>query len=418
MDYIIIGGRKLSGEIAVYGAKNCALALIGASVLTDDEIVLNNCPEIVDIDNMLKLLVSMGKNVHRNKNTVRIWGGLSTTVADSRFATLLRGSALVLGSTVARYGKISLPLPGGCAIGARPMDIHLDGLRKFGVEVNCGESVVECEGKPIGNYYRLRFASVGATENFLCCCALAKGESVLENCATEPEVEALAQMLVKMGAQIKGIGTSRLVIKGVEKLHGTEFDIIPDRIVAATYLSAVIAAGGNVAVTNCKPEHLRAFLNLLKDRFQITEYQNAVKISAVSQPRSYGNIVTMPYPYFPTDMQSLVMSLASFSDGGNTVITENLFENRLQRHAAELGKMGAEINVKENTAYIRGVVKLRGANVVASDLRGGAGLIVAALNAEGQSIVAGIEHVNRGYVDLAGNLSSIGASITVNAQLT
>lgn len=412
MDYIVTGGRKLNGEISVYGAKNCALALIGASILTDDEIILNNCPDIVDIDNMLKLLVSMGKNVRRHNDTVHICGGLSTTVAEAGFATLLRGSALVLGSTVSRYGQISLPLPGGCAIGARPMDIHLDGLRTFGVDVKCDGMVVECKGKPVGNHYRLRFASVGATENFLCCCVLAKGESVLENCATEPEVTALAQMLVKMGAQINGIGTPRMVIKGVDELHGVEFDNIPDRIVTATYLSAVIASGGSVTVTNCVPNHLRAFLDVIGNRFMVEEYQNAIKISVTRQPKSYGDIVTMPYPYFPTDMQSLVMSLASFSNGGNTTITENLFENRLQRHAAELGKMGAEISVKDNIAYIRGS-KLFGTSVMATDLRGGAGLVVAALNAEGQCKVSGIEHVNRGYVDLAQSLRGIGAEISV-----
>lgn len=409
MDYIVNGGRKLSGEIAVYGAKNCALALIGASVLTDDEITLKNCPDIVDVDNMLKLLASMGKRVRRDKDTVRIWGGLISTDADAQYATLLRGSALILGSTAARYGELNLPLPGGCAIGARPMDIHLDGLRAMGLRADCDGFAVTCSGKPIGNSYKLRFASVGATENLLCCCAMAAGESVLENCASEPEVTALAQMLNKMGANITGIGTPRMVIKGVKKLHAAEYDVIPDRIVAATYLSAVIAARGSVTVTHCVPKHLRAFLDIFKSDFCVTEYKDAVKINVDGRPNSLGKISTGPYPSFPTDMQSLVMSLASFAYG-DTEITENLFENRLQRHADELGKMGADISVNENTARVRGA-KLRGANVAATDLRGGAGLVIAALNPEGRSCVSGIEHVNRGYVDLAQNLRSLGADI-------
>lgn len=409
MDYIVNGGNRLNGEIAVYGAKNCALALLGATVLTDDEIVLYNCPEIIDVENMLSLLRAMGKNVERSGDTVRVRGELTSTHAPKELATLLRGSALILGSTVAKYHQIDLPLPGGCAIGARPMDIHLNGLEAFGITVESSSEKVSCRGVPKGASYYLRFASVGATENLLCACALARGESALYNCATEPEVVALEQLLVKMGAKIYGIGSSTVTIKGVSKLHGATFDVIPDRIVAATYISATIATLGDVTVTDCCPQHLTAFLETLSPHFDIKQYQNAIHIKAESHPNGYGEIITAPYPLFPTDMQSLVMSIAACSKG-KTVIREKLFENRLQHNADELGKMGACVKVQEDCATIIGR-QLHGANVTAHDLRGGAGLVVAALSAEGASVVSGIEHVNRGYVNLAQNLCTLGADI-------
>ena len=410
MDYIVNGGKKLTGEIAVYGAKNCALALLGATVLTEEEVVLRNCPEIVDVENMLSLLRAMGKMVVRLGDVVKVSGNLTTTSAPQELATLLRGSALILGSTVAKYGQIELPLPGGCAIGARPMDIHLKGLETLGIVVNNSETGVCCYGKPIGAVYNLRFASVGATENLLCACALAKGKSVLTNCATEPEVVALEQLLVMMGAKIDGIGCSTVEIDGVECLHGAEFDVIPDRIVAATYLAAAVAACGDVTVTNCNPQHLKAFLDVLSPHFYIDQTENAIHIVVEKQPKGYGNITTAPYPYFPTDMQSLMLSLAAMSNGGRTVISEKLFENRLKHNADELNKMGANVTVDGDCATVLGA-KLHGATVTSHDLRGGAGLVIAALNAEGTSRVVGVEHINRGYVLLAENLRSLGADI-------
>ena len=412
MDYIINGGIPLSGEISVYGAKNCALALLGATVLTNDTVVLTNCPEIADVDNMLKLLQAMGKKVARKGDTVQIFGGLMTTAAPKQYATLIRGSALILGSTLARYHSVDLPLPGGCAIGARPMDIHLSGLKALGVHVEEAPDSVHCSGVPCGANYNLRFASVGATENLLCASVLAKGETVLTNCATEPEVVALEEMLRAMGAEIKGIGTTTLAIKGVDRLHGAVFKVIPDRIVASTYLSATVATCGNVTVTNCNPVHLKAFTDLLRPHFMIEEYDDAIRLMVENQPAGYGSVTTAPYPLFPTDMQSLLMTLAAFSDGGQTKICEKLFENRLQHNAQELSRMGARIEVENDVATIYGR-KLHGATVQAHDLRGGAGLVVAALNAEGKSRVCDVEHVNRGYSKLAENLISIGAEISV-----
>lgn len=413
MDYIINGGIRLCGEIASYGAKNCALALLGATVLTEEQVVLNNCTSIVDVENMLLLLSAMGKRINRCGNTVTVSGALNTTSAPSALANLLRGSALILGSTVAKYHKVTLPLPGGCAIGARPIDIHLSGLQALGVSVRESASEVVCEGAPTGACYNLRFASVGATENLLCACALASGESVLTNCATEPEVTALEHLLVKMGARLDGIGTSTVKLVGVDKLHGAEFDVIPDRIVAATYLSAAVATQGDVTVTNCNPLHMQAFLDVLSPHVKVEQYTNAVRVVANRVPHGYGKIVTAPYPKFATDMQSLVLSLAACSDG-DTEIHEKLFENRLQHNADELNKMGAHISVNGDVAQVVGS-KLHGAKVLSHDLRGGAGLVIAALNAEGESKVSGIEHINRGYVSLAQNLSSLGADINVGS---
>lgn len=413
MDYIINGGRRLYGEISVYGAKNCALPLLGASVLTDDEVVLHNCPKIVDVENMVRLLQAMGKKITWQGNVLTVSGPLTSTLAPQGLARLLRGSALILGSTLARYGEIRLPLPGGCAIGKRPMDIHLVGLESMGVAVDCFDNALTCRGKPREADYEMRFPSVGATENLLCAAALTEGETTLCNCATEPEVEALERLLVEMGCTVEGIGTPNLTVKGAKRLSGAEFTVIPDRIVAATYISAGIASGGKVTVTNCRIEHLRSFLNVLGENFEVTEYLDAVTVDCRSQPKGYGRVTTAPYPFFPTDMQSLVLALASFSDGGTTLIRETLFESRLEHTANELGRMGANIRVEDNVARVTGCGRLRGAEVTAYDLRGGAALVVAGLNATGQTTVRGVENINRGYLDLAGCLSALGAEIEV-----
>lgn len=410
MDYIINGGKRLNGEIKVYGAKNCVLPLLGASLLTHEAVVLRNCPRIKDIENMVLLLQTMGKSVIWQDDVIVVSGHITTIKAPQNIAKLLRGSALILGSSLARYGQIDLPLPGGCAIGKRPMDIHLDGLESMGVKTDCDGEILHCLGKPRSASYAMRFPSVGATENLLCAAVFAKGVTVLQNCATEPEVEALERMLAAMGSRIEGIGTPTLEITGVESLHGIEFEVIPDRIVAATYISAAIAAGGKITVTHCNTQHLRTYLNFLYDRFDVTEYADAVTVTCENQPPNYGRIVTAPYPFFPTDMQSLMLALASFSNGGATVIRENLFENRLAHIAKELKLMGANISVRGNTATVIGST-LHGANVTAYDLRGGAALIVAGLNASGRTVVSGVENVCRGYLNFAEELSSLGAEV-------
>ncbi len=412
MEYLIEGGKPLKGELHVYGAKNCALALLGATVLTDDEVILTNCPDIVDVENMLKLLSAMGKTVTRTDSTVSVKGALTSTCAPVALATLLRGSALILGGTLARHGEVTLPVPGGCAIGARPMDIHLCGFEALGATVTQSDNSVNCRGKLVGARYTLRMPSVGATENLLCACALAKGDSVLKNCATEPEVAALEQMLVQMGAKIRGAGGSELHIEGVSKLHGTQFFVIPDRIVAATYLAGAAATLGDVTVTDCVPQHLGGILDLFRPRFDVFVEENSVRLRAVGKPRGYGTVQTAPYPAFPTDMQSLLLSLAACSVG-KTVIRETLFENRLAHNAEQLNKMGAQIEICGDVATVVGA-NLHGACVEAKDLRGGAGLVIAALAADGVSKVGGVRHIERGYIDLGGCFAELGAKISKN----
>lgn len=412
MDYIVNGGNRLYGELSVYGAKNCALALLGATLLTEERVTLNNCPVITDVENMLKLLAAMGKRIRRYGETVHVEGFASTTEIPTDLAKLLRGSGLVLGSAVARYNQVFLPATGGCAIGSRPIDIHLDGLRAMQVEVTESLRGVTCLGTPQGCVYPLRFASVGATENLLCAASLANGKTILSNCALEPEVVALENMLNKMGAKIDGVGTSDITIRGADKLHGTEFDVIPDRIVASTYLACAASAGGKLTLLNCVPEHMSAFLEILRQRYDLRVYQDVVEIVADCAPKDFGNIVTAPYPAFPTDIQQIVLSLCASSNGGTSYVAEKLFENRLLHNANQLRKMGADVTVRENVAEIVGK-KLRGAEVQASDLRGGAGLVVAALGAEGQTRIDCAEHIARGYSNLAENLQSVGAKISV-----
>lgn len=412
MDYIIEGKHKLQGELPVYGAKNCALALLGATLLTDDAVTLFNCPDIVDVENMLQILRSLGKKVERIGETVTVCGTVVTTDIPQHLARLLRGSGLLLGSMISRYHKAFLPSTGGCAIGSRPIDIHLDGLRAMRVQVMQEEKGVECLGQPQGCVFNLRFASVGATENLLCAAALANGDVTLTNCALEPEVVALEQLLQKMGANIRGVGTSKVSLCGTKSLHGAEFQVIPDRIVAATYLSCVASAGGYLTVTNCCPAHLGAFLKVLQGRFDLKICEDAVTMSSFAQPRDYGKTVTAPYPHFPTDMQQLLLSLCAASSGGISYISEKLFENRLLHNAQQLNKMGADVTVEGDTARIVGK-KLHGATVSAQDLRGGAALVVAALGAEGQSKICNAHHIFRGYSNLAESLCSVGANISV-----
>ena len=409
MDYIIDGKRPLRGELQIYGAKNCALALLGATVLTSEEVILKNCPQIVDVENMLLLLQTLGKKVVRQGEVVSVSGNVSTAVPKEK-AKLLRGSGLVLGGLVSAYGEAFLPSTGGCAIGARPIDIHLQGLESMGVSVEQNETGTKCFGKPKGCIFNLRFPSVGATENLLCAASMASGTTLLTNCALEPEVVALEQMLVQMGARIGGVGTSQLEISGVSKLHGTEFSVIPDRIVACTYLACVAAAGGCVSLTNCNPQHFQAFLRLFKKPFELKTFANAVRFSAKGCPKDYGETSTAPYPAFPTDCQQLLLSLCAQSDSGTSYITENLFENRLAHNAEQLNKMGGNVEVWGNKAKIVGK-NLCGAEVFARDLRGGAGLVVAALGAEGTTIVHDVEHVFRGYRNFAEELRFVGASI-------
>ena len=409
MDYIVEGGRKLYGELPVYGSKNCALALLGATVLTDEEIVLTNCPQIADVENMLQLLQSMGKRIWRVGDVVSVAGPLTTTNITTPVAGLIRGSVLVLGGVLGKYGQIKLPLPGGCAIGSRPIDIHLDGLRTMGVVVAEEERFVTCNGKPQSTTYKLRFPSVGATQNLICASVLTPGKTVLKNCAIEPEIVALERLLVSMGAKIAGVGCSTLTITGVGSLHSATAKIIPDRIVCATYIAAVACAGGKLTLTNCNPRHIQSFLQLVGRNFPTKVYKNVISVEALQMPNSFGEVQTAPHPAFPTDMQSLLLSMACYANS-STTIQESMFENRLAHNVSQLALMGANINLDGNKATVH-PSKLCGATVKAMDLRGGAGLVVASLGAQGQTTICDTSHIHRGYVNLAQNLCLVGANI-------
>ena len=413
MDYIVSGGNALYGELPVYGAKNCALALLGATALTDEEIVLTNCPQIVDVQNMLQLLQTLGKKVWRVGDVVGVSGALNTTTVTTPLASLIRGSVLVMGSILAKYGQIQLPLPGGCAIGNRPIDIHLDGLRKMGVDVCEQDTQVVCKGKPRCVTYKLRFPSVGATQNLICASVLSSGKTVLKNCAIEPEIVALERLLISMGAKISGVGCSTVTITGVSSLHTATANVIPDRVVTATYLASVVCAGGKVTLTNCNPHHLRSFLQLVSANFPTKVYKHEIQVDVTTKASSYGVVQTAPYPYFPTDMQSLLLSMSCYASGQTTIV-ENLFENRLLHNASQLNKMGGNVVVDGRVATINGST-LVGTDVFARDLRGGAGLVVAGLGAQGKTRVHDVEHIHRGYANLAQNLNCVGAKIhTVN----
>lgn len=411
MDYIVNGGNRLCGELAVCGSKNCALALLGASVLTDDELVLRNCPQIEDVENMLLLLCRLGKKVSRDDNCVSVSGAVTTPRISAELAKKLRGSVLLLGGLIARCREAYLPATGGCAIGRRPVDIHIDGLRNMGIEVEEGEET-SCFGRPRGCCYKMRFPSVGATENLLCAASLASGVTILDNCAVEPEVVALEMMLQSMGAKMFGVGTDCVTIYGVSKLHGTSFSVIPDRIVAATYLACCVAAGGNVLISDCEPKHLEAFLHKLRP-FEPIVTKDAIALNVSRPVFDFGHTVTAPYPCYPTDAQQILLSLCALANGGRSFITEKLFENRLTHNCEQLKLMGARICVDGDTAVVDGC-RLHGARLAACDLRGGAGLVVAALGAEGTSHISGAQHVLRGYCDFAENLEKLGAQIKLD----
>lgn len=413
MNYIINGGNKLAGELPVYSAKNCLLVLLAASVLTEEKMTFTNCTRIADVDILVEILEEMGATVVWQGDAVEVDNSsIKTTVISERLFGKMRGSVFLLGSLLGRLKSATAFEPGGCAIGKRPIDIHIAGLKSLGVSIEEVGNKILCNAEnAVGGNVFLRFPSVGATENLIMCAVLTKGTTVLHNCAKEPEVVALCQCLLQMGAKISGIGQSVLTIEGVSKLHGTTFSPIPDRIVAATYLTATAIAGGDCLISNCNPLHLTPLLKALKiSGCDIVVDKSTIRIKSNKKLLSFQKIVTGVYPQFPTDMQSFMLSLASICKG-ETEIVETLFENRLSNNANELSKMGANIVVEQNTAKIVGVKELFGATVKCCDLRGGAGLVLAGISANGTTVVEDIRHIERGYCNLDVALCNVGADI-------
>jgi UDP-N-acetylglucosamine 1-carboxyvinyltransferase len=414
MDKLIIeGARRLQGEIRISGAKNAALPLIAATVLTPGWHVIHNVPDLRDTRTILSLLESLGAAWKRDGSSLSInTAGLNSYEASYDLVKTMRASILVLGPLVARLGKAKVSLPGGCAIGARPIDFHLQALKNMGarLELEEGYITVSADKQLKGANIYFDIPSVTGTENILMAAAMAKGTTVIKNAAREPEVGNLIDMLLAMGAEIKGKDTDRLTIHGVKNLRAAEITTIPDRIETGTYLIAVGAAGGEATLTNCNPANLPALLEKLRAAgLFIRESENSIYVSRSAKVQSI-DIKTQPYPGFPTDLQAQLMALMSLANG-LSVITETIFENRFM-HVAELKRMGAEIKINGNSAIVKGVEQLKGARVMATDLRASASLVVAALAAQGITEISRIYHLDRGYEDMAGKLQALGARVS------
>ena len=428
MDKIRIrGGVPLNGVIQIGGAKNAALPLMAASLLTAETLTLSNLPQLVDITTLAHLLarhgveISMNGHVEDGGHVGRVLsltaGDITSTTAPYELVRKMRASVLVLGPLLARCGTAKVSLPGGCAIGPRPVDLHLEGLRQLGAEIELLDGYIHADARRGLTGARIRFprVSVGATENILMAACLADGETVLVNAAREPEVGDLALCLVAMGAQIDGIGTDRLRIVGVEALHGTDYAVLPDRIETGTYAMAAAITGGEVELAGAQPELLGAAFNKLAEAgVRIEPTEKGVRVSSSNRSISGVDVTTEPYPGFPTDLQAQMMALMSTADGAS-VITETIFENRFM-HVPELSRMGARITMRGSTATVRGVERLIGAPVMATDLRASVSLVLAGLAAEGETVVGRVYHIDRGYERIEEKLAACGAKIERYAE--
>ena len=408
----VIGGRALRGTVRTSGAKNSALKLLFASLLADGKHTFHNVPKLMDVDSSANLLESLGAKVVRNGHTVTVETRPPASFeAHYDLVRKMRASILCLGPLLAKYGQAQVSLPGGCAIGSRPINLHLDGMKAMGAEIELRGGYVHASTKRLkGANILFEFATVGGTENIMMAATLAEGVTVIENAAKEPEIVDLADYLNKMGAKISGAGTSVIRIEGVERLLASEHTVIPDRIEVGTLMIAGAITGGNVLVTDCVPEHLEALLLKLREAgYGIETSSNSVRIRSTGGARCV-DVTTAPHPGFPTDLQAQFMALMCVSEGVS-VITETVFENRFM-HVTELLRLGADVTPKSRVAVVRGRPGgLEGAPVMATDLRASASLVLAGLAARGETVVSRIYHLDRGYENLEQKLSSLGASI-------
>ncbi|WP_433692438.1 UDP-N-acetylglucosamine 1-carboxyvinyltransferase [Herbaspirillum seropedicae] len=412
MDKLLIrGGKRLSGDVTISGAKNAALPILCAALLTADDLVLSNVPHLQDVVTITGLMKQMGLRVQENGDQMVLNGNdITRPEAPYELVKTMRASILVLGPLLARFGQAKVSLPGGCAIGSRPVDQHIKGLQAMGAEIHIEGGYIYAKAKRLkGARIVTDMITVTGTENLLMAAVLADGETVLENAAREPEVGDLANLLVKMGAKIEGIGTDRLVIQGVEQLHGASHEVIADRIETGTFLCAVAATGGDVTLRRTRAGLLDAALDKLRDAGTIlTSGEDWIRIQMARRPKAV-SFRTTEYPGFPTDMQAQFMALNCIADGTSHV-TETIFENRFM-HVQELNRLGAAIDVEGNTAIVTGVEKFIGAPVMATDLRASASLVIAGLAAQGETVVERIYHLDRGYDRMEAKLSAIGADI-------
>ena len=412
MDKLLIaGGARLSGEIAISGAKNAALPILCSALLTTEPVTFTNVPRLNDIGTLLRLLEQMGVKVTRDGDTVTLdAAGVNNPVASYEMVKTMRASILVLGPLVARFGEARVSLPGGCASGARPVDQHIKGLQAMGADVKVEHGYVHAKVPRLkGARIFTDMVTVTGTENLMMAACLADGETVIENAAREPEVVDLANCLVAMGAQISGAGGDVIRIRGVQALHGATYRVMPDRIETGTYLCAAAVTGGEVRLTQTSGSYLDAVIDKLMDAgCEIVTERDAIRLTAPARLNAV-SLRTAPYPAFPTDMQAQFMALNAVAEG-TAVIRETIFENRFM-HAVELQRLGADIKIDGNTAFVKGVASLQGATVMATDLRASASLIIAGLVAEGETTVERIYHLDRGYEKLEAKLAALGANV-------
>lgn len=412
----ILGGGPLSGEIRISGSKNAALPILAATLLAHEPVTLHNVPHLNDITTMNKLLASMGVRIEGTNSHGFILDAndITNLTAPYELVKTMRASILVLGPLLARYGKANVSFPGGCAIGSRPVDIHLRGLEAMGahIEIDGGyiRATTNGNGRLKGAHFFMDTVTVGGTENLLMAAVMADGQTILENAAREPEIVDLANMLVAMGAKIQGIGTSTLIIDGVDRLHGCTYKVMPDRIETGTYLVAAAASRGSIKVTDTTKDILEAVIFKLEEAgAQITTGDDWIALDMNGKRPKAVSLKTAPYPAFPTDMQSQFMAMNSVAEGVSH-ITETIFENRLVQ-VNELNRMGAHITLEGNTAVVTGVERLKGAPVMASDLRASASLVIAGLVADGETLIDRIYHIDRGYESIEAKFQSIGATV-------
>lgn len=410
--YIIKGGTPLHGEVTIGGAKNAALGILAAAIMTDDTVLIDNLPDVRDINVLLEAIRGIGATVERiNPHTVKINGStINDVTIDYDSIRKSRGSYYLLGALLGKYNKANVVLPGGCDIGSRPIDQHLKGFRALGATVNIEYGMINASAdKLIGKHIYFDVVTVGATINIMLASCMAEGRTVIENAAKEPHVVDVANFLNSMGANIKGAGTDKIRINGVPRLHSSEYSIIPDQIEAGTFMVAAAATKGDVLIKNVIPRHLEAIsVKLIEIGATVEEFDDAVRVSCNNR-LMHTQIKTLPYPGFPTDMQPQISTLLALSSG-TSIVTESLFENRF-KYVDELSRMGASIKVEGNVAIIEGVDGLTGASITAPDLRAGAALVVAGLVANGYTTIDSIQYIERGYENFEGKITALGASM-------
>lgn len=410
---LIDGNKKLSGEISIQGSKNSVLPILAATVLCQEKCILHNCPDILDVDFSIKILQYLGGKITRSNSSLIVdMSSIKRCDIPNFLMKEMRSSIIFLGAILSRVNKAKLTLPGGCQLGPRPIDFHLRAFEKMGVEILTQEEILNCQAKKglTGEKIELPFPSVGATENILLASVKSSGTTVIKNAAKEPEIVDLANFLNACGAKIKGAGTSEIIVDGVEKLHGAEYTVIPDRIVAATFMSAVAITGGEALFKNVNHEHLSGIIPAFEECGCKMDFcEKTLSLKAQRELKPIKEIITGPYPDFPTDAQALLMAVTTVSRG-KSLFVEKVFQQRY-KHVNELLKLGADIKIDGKNAVVNGVKSLHSAKLCATDLRGAASLVIAALKAEGTSEISNLRHLDRGYEKLEENLRALGAKI-------